>query len=724
MDKRKLSALPRQVATDDMLDMADRMKGLEHIITAELIEDGNILVIYAYLVKSLAEGNRNAEFRTFLTRDDYITQKLDTDKVKWLTSSFRNMQGFGLYESRWNHKTNSWDFVELTYIRSKNEKNLIREFFKEFEKEEDLHAPWTAIYRYQEAVQAVRLDKKHRKETDQIDALMETVGPAPEEFTDWIRDEGMSFSQYLVYSPFGTKLAQCSCTCCKEKMILDRKEIRLRHNENGVCPKCGKHVTFKAKGKLPERMTDARYVSYIDPRDNGFIWRYFYSSRTYEKGAVPKTKECIYEVCRTFYTFNEKGEVTWDSYEYTEFRQTGKIRWCHDTGKIACLLCLLYPNNLPEAWANTPMKYSGVEILSRNEPSVVTRYEWIIKVLPKFPAIEWFCKMGLNKLARYILESHYGLSSSDAIHYEGKTIYEILGLNKVNTRIFQFADGSERALRLLQVAQQYGIQFKPEQFKEYFETFGCNTELLKQTKRKVSLHKLVRYIEKESKNYPIGDKGCWQHAYMRFEERKDPRVERKQNMAKDWIEYIGWCRELKYDLDNLFIYLPKNFKKVHDRTYKEYQAMKDKKEAAIRKRKEALAKKEMEKTKAYLKDILSANTGSDNAFSIKGKGLVLVVPKDAQDIKREGEILHHCVGTYVEKVAKGETSIFFVRKEKEPDKPYYTMEWKDEQVYQCRGLRNASMTPEVKAFTQAFEKIMHDTEHRKAEQREAVRIRA
>ena len=116
MDKRKLSALPRQVATDDMLDMADRMKGLEHIITAELIEDGNILVIYAYLVKSLAEGNRNAEFRTFLTRDDYITQKLDTDKVKWLTSSFRNMQGFGFYESRWNRKTNSWDFVELTYM--------------------------------------------------------------------------------------------------------------------------------------------------------------------------------------------------------------------------------------------------------------------------------------------------------------------------------------------------------------------------------------------------------------------------------------------------------------------------------------------------------------------------------------------------------------------------------------------------------------------------------
>lgn len=47
------------------------------------------------------------------------------------------------------------------------------------------------------------------------------------------------------------------------------------------------------------------------------------------------------------------------------------------------------------------------------------------------------------------------------------------------------------------------------------------------------------------------------YSYNRYKERTDPRIERKQNMAHDWLEYIGWCRELKYDLDNKFIYMPK-----------------------------------------------------------------------------------------------------------------------------------------------------------------------
>ena len=54
-------------------------------------------------------------------------------------------------------------------------------------------------------------------------------------------------------------------------------------------------------------------------------------------------------------------------------------------------------------------------------------------------------------------------------------------------------------------------------------------------------------------------------------------------MAHDWLEYIGWCRELKYDLDNKFIYMPNNFKKVHDRTAEEYKALQDKKAAAEKK---------------------------------------------------------------------------------------------------------------------------------------------
>lgn len=193
----------------------------------------------------------------------------------------------------------------------------------------------------------------------------------------------------------------------------------------------------------------------------------------------------------------------------------------------------------------------------------------------------------------------------------------------------------------------------------------------------------------------------------RYKERTDPRIERKQNMAHDWLEYIGWCRELKYDLDNKFIYMPNNFKKVHDRVAEEYKALQDKKAAAEKLRREKLAAKRMEQTKKAMEEIFSKNDGVD-AFQIKGNGLILVVPQSGDEIRKEGEALDHCVGGYVERVAKGETNIFFVRKADHPEQSYFTMEWKNNKVVQCRGKSNCGMPPDVKAFVQVFEKKMQD----------------
>ena len=106
---------------------------------------------------------------------------------------------------------------------------------------------------------------------------------------------------------------------------------------------------------------------------------------------------------------------------------------------------------------------------------------------------------------------------------------------------------------------------------------------------------------------------------MRCKEREDPRIERKRNMAKDWLEYLDWCKDLKYDLNNMFIYMPKNFKKVHDRTAEEFQILQDKKAAAEKKRKEQEAKRRMEKTKKALAEILGQNEGVDTCGS-KNRG--------------------------------------------------------------------------------------------------------
>lgn len=422
-----------------------------------------------------------------------------------------------------------------------------------------------------------------------------------------------------------------------------------------------------------------------------------------------RIEETMHEYSRCFCTFfGEK--LMKESYEWGVYHQKGNSRWIPDEGNIACMECILYPGNLPEAWEHTPMKYSALEILAQNIPTTAFRYEDAIDVYLKFPKLEWFCKMGLNQLAKDVVRGYnYSGNMTGKVNYKAGTIYEILGLNKVNTRTLQAIDGNHYELRLLQVAQQLDIQMKPEQLKEFYETFECNTDLLKEKNRKVSLHKLCWYIDKESERYPIGEKNAcmWGYSYNRYKERTDPRIERKQNMAHDWLEYIGWCRELKYDLDNKFIYMPNNFKKVHDRVAEEYKALQDKKAAAEKLRREKLAAKRMEQTKKAMEEIFSKNDGVD-AFQIKGNGLILVVPQSGDEIRKEGEALDHCVGGYVERVAKGETNIFFVRKADHPEQSYFTMEWKNNKVVQCRGKSNCGMPPDVKAFVQVFEKKMQD----------------
>lgn len=420
---------------------------------------------------------------------------------------------------------------------------------------------------------------------------METVAPAPVDFERWVWDEAMSFSRYLVYTAAEGNMAFCECTCCRKKVTVDRNRVRLRNNEKGQCPNCGERVTVKARGRMASHITDERWVAYVDPGEDGFVWRYYHALRRIDRTEPLKVSENIYEAARSFYIF-ENGKPKADSYEYTEYRQTGKIRWCKDTGKIFCGLCILYPGNLPQAWEKTPLKYSALEVLSENIPTKALHYEWGIRRFLEFPALEWMIKMGLNQIAEYIINEGTHRDYSHKINFSGQTIYDILKLNKVNTRILQKIDGNTDELRLLQVAEQIGLQFKPEQLREYYEAFACNTELLKKTKRKVSLHKLVKYITRESENYPKGNSGgCWMGSYSRYVEKVDPQIERKRNMAHDWMEYLGWCKELNYDLNNMFIYMPKNFKKVHDRTAKEYQALQDKKAAAEKRRREMEAKK-------------------------------------------------------------------------------------------------------------------------------------
>ena len=688
MDKRKLSKIPRPIASEQMIDMARELSET-YLITTEMAEN-EILLLNFFEVAKLKQGKTEAAYRTFFSHEDYITQNLEVSNVKWITASLMNL---GIIGYRDNGKDKK--------IFSLKEGIRLKKFFKS--KEDDL---WRKIEEFQNGVLKKRLGIKHDKEKNAIDRLMEPIKEPPKELKKWAFDVALGFSRYLVYKEIKKGKVECECTYCKEKKVLNRAETKLKDNEKGKCPFCGSDVIQKARGRLPEWILDERWIMYIEKYNEGVVLRYFKAFRKIDSSLEVSDK--FREYCRTYYEFHNGEKIEKWSFEFAHFKQTSEVRWCKSLGKIPLLACCLYPVNLPKVWKDTEMKYSALEILSRNNKSQTTRYEVALSVYLNFPKLEWLIKMGLNNLVCDFIDGWHSIDTT------GNTIYEILKLDKLNVRLLQEVNGNDRALQILQYAQKAGYRFKADELKRFYKAFGTDTSLIEKVNRKVTLNKILKYLENESKRYTSKDKINnflpKTNRYYEICERNDHRG--LNRIARDWKEYIGWCKDLGYDINNMFIYLPKGFKAVHDRTYREYQALLDKKAKAEKEKQEKLAKMRMEETKRMMKEIFSGN-GESGAFQIRGKGLMIVVPSSLDDIKREGEVLHHCVGTYTERVAKGETNIFFVRKEKEPSVPYFTVEYKNGKVAQCRGSHNQGMPLQVEAFVKVFEQKMQDAERKR-----------
>lgn len=93
-------------------------------------------------------------------------------------------------------------------------------------------------------------------------------------------------------------------------------------------------------------------------------------------------------------------------------------------------------------------------------------------------------------------------------------------------------------------------------------------------------------------------------------------------------------------------------------------------------------------------------------FTDEETGLTIRPCETQEEIIREGELLHHCVGLYAGSHAEGRTSIFFIRQIEMPATPYFTLEYNQGYVRQNRGLKNCDRTPDVKAFEEKWLKYI------------------
>jgi len=154
--------------------------------------------------------------------------------------------------------------------------------------------------------------------------------------------------------------------------------------------------------------------------------------------------------------------------------------------------------------------------------------------------------------------------------------------------------------------------------------------------------------------------------------------------------------DLHYDMQSKAVLFPRDLNNQHDKVAEETKVLQTiGKEQQYEKRKPELGK-----------------------YQYKTSKYIIKIPDSLQEIIEEGQSLHHCVGTYIDSVAKGWTTILFIREVGKEDISFYTMEVKGTEVIQYRGAynnRHNNPVPEsVHKFVQGFEKSLMKKERKAA----------
>jgi len=84
----------------------------------------------------------------------------------------------------------------------------------------------------------------------------------------------------------------------------------------------------------------------------------------------------------------------------------------------------------------------------------------------------------------------------------------------------------------------------------------------------------------------------------------------------------------------------------------------------------------------------------------------MIAPETPEDLVQEGNQIGHCVGSYVKNVCKQTSAILFLRKKKQIDKSYITIEIKDGNIVQAKCKMNALPDEEQRKVIENFAESM------------------
>lgn len=470
---------------------------------------------------------------------------------------------------------------------------------------------------------------------------------------------------YILYSK---NEGYAFCTACQSEVNINAFK-KTKPLLEVKCPHCKATAKMKAKGQTKYRFMDSG-VGIILDKDDDICIRYFDVERVYNTdGSIFRFnyKECMREY------FNDKGEyVTFDNVDnwkkcnirqYSNYkgREGDPVLHINTNWKYRNI----YNGNMKSVIKNTPWQYSLMNEIFKlpDEHHYWNTVRVFLFDYLQSPVDEYLYKVGFKELCSYSVFTGYL-----PIDIKEKTLPKILMVNKDEyNKLLQNGNPTRKDLIKSQTISRYNL--KDGEFEILDRCFP------KEEYGQPS----VRNDYEQYKNLC----GLSLKAFEKY--RSDVAFS-----LWEYFDYLRMCKDLGYDTKNTFVAFPKHFKEAHNDVVKKWNKQKN--------------KLEREKAKKRNNEYYELRDKYTELYSFEENNLKIVVPNGCDDICAEGQKLHHCVGTYIDKVCKGISVILFVRDITNLAKSFYTMEIRDGEMIQCRGFGNKAVTPEVRTFIEDFAK--------------------
>lgn len=471
------------------------------------------------------------------------------------------------------------------------------------------------------------------------------------------------------------------------------KLLRSRHNEDGVCPYCGRPVTFKHTGKCGKfrKLGERRCVAFWKAKGDKVFIQCYWANKEYGLGYYTGNVGYIFDNAYVFmpgaaYQFDmeycayycrmEKLNIVkrisiLEPFWYSWSIMSGREREYIDVGR-------------EQAIEKSFLKYSQLEAFEKesrwckhNSPM---KYMTLYSLYPR--AIEMLMKNGMQQAVRDYI--YYGKKNAASIKWDETDPRKAFGLNGQELKAFMALPN--RDVEYIECYKYCRKQGWKESWEDISYTYGelRGDDLPMRFYRACRKYKLT---PTRLRNY-----------LNKFNGRRAPGgFYRTPECAwQTWSDYLYAAGEIGYDIKNPVVLLPKNLNAAHDAATGEHRRRLEAARVAAEK-KRRLEQYEEDWNLWFCEVLRQAKLKKQCAEELEKRdrryayadGNYFIRPaKDGDEVIAEGKALEHCVGGYATRHMEGKLTICFMRRVTEPDKPFLTIEMRGGKLQQIHGYKN------------------------------------